>query len=151
MNRKSFTLVELLVTIIVAVLVISGVLMSLINSMVLNEYNQQFSIAMNVARARLEEVISNRPNFTSIVTNADGTLPANQLTIAADGIAGLVRVDVNDITTDLKDVTVTICWKARGGRIIGSCQLGVAGNLQWNNAVSPPQSHCALSTAIARR
>ena len=52
------SLAELLIAAVVTTLVIKGVSMSTVNSMILNEYNRGFSIAMNFARLKLEETIA---------------------------------------------------------------------------------------------
>lgn len=141
MDKRAFTLVELLITMVVAVIVISGVILSLINTMVLNEYNQEFSIAMNIARAQLEQQIANRSDFDNLISST-GTL-----TKSADGLDGLYRVDITNPYPDLRDISVAVCWKSRGGRIIGDC-VSNGGNLAW---VSPNSSPCFLSTSLARR
>ena len=53
-KKSAFSLAELLIAAVVTTLVIKGVSMSTVNSMVLNEYNRWFSIAMNFARLKLE-------------------------------------------------------------------------------------------------
>lgn len=149
-NKRSFTLVELLITMVVSVVVISGVILSLVNTMVLNEYNQGFSVAMNIARAKLEDQLAQRSPSTwdNIVD-----VPSATLTKALDGIDGLYRIEVSNPViggnpvTDIKDITVSVCWKARAGRIIGDCEIS-GGNLAWK---SPYSSPCRLSTSIARR
>lgn len=150
MNKRAFTLVELLITIVVSALVINGVIMSLINSMVLNEYNQEFSIAMNIARAKIESIISRKANFSTITNEGVSPLPPGILTVAADGINGLYRIDVTDINPQLKNVKVTVCWQARGNRIIGDCNPPPAGSstLSWK---APYGSPCSIETAVAQR
>lgn len=154
MNKRSFTLVELLITMVVSALVINGVIMSLINSMVLNEYNKEFSIAMNIARSKAEEQINKRTNFSTITSiNNTTTPPAPPLTLANDGLNGLYRVDVTDVATSfsqLKNIKVAVCWKTRGGRIIGDCRDSNNDGVldQWTGALSSP---CSISTAIAQR
>jgi len=139
-GKDSFTLVELLITMVVAVLVLNGVIMSLVNSMVLNEYNQSFTYAMNISKAKIEEVLSRRSNFSGIVSTT-GTLTA-----AANGIDGLYRIDVEDVVADeLKNIKVAVCWKARGGKIIGDCAL-INSVLQWQTPYSSP---CMAETAVA--
>ena len=144
MNKRSFTLVELLVTVAVAVLVIGGVLISLINSMILNEYNQKFTIAMNIARAQLEEVISERSNFDSIAPLTD-----TRLMLASDRIDGRCRIAVTPVdgsSGELKTVIVSVCWRGRAGRIIGDCAADLS---SWTGV--SPSSPCTLQTAIAKR
>ena len=142
MDKRSYTLVEVLITIVVSALVINSVVMSIVNSMVLNDYNQGFGIAMNIARAKTEEVISKKSNLSSIV-NEDGPL-----TLAQDGINGRYRIDVTDVVAnELKNVKIAVCWTARG-RIVGDCApAAVPGTLQWSGTNSP----CTIETAVAQR
>ena len=155
--KKAFTLVELLITIVVAALVLNGVLMSLVNSMVLNEYNQGFTLAMNFAKTQMENILSQSSNLATIVSvpgEGDPDKARKQvLTVAANSINGLYRIDVTDIgaaaglaANELKNVKIAVCWKARGNRIIGDCKVGSTGALEWK---SPYSSPCVLETAIA--
>ena len=153
---KGFTLAELLIAVAVAALVISGVFMSLVNSMVLDSYNQNFTIAMNVARAKMEDkVFKERSNFTEgIVSSVNG--PGNVLTLANDGLVGNWRLDVTEVigsgeNSELKSAGVAVCWKERGGRIIGDCENdpNAPGTLRWKAGLSG--SPCSFETSIAKR
>ncbi len=151
MKKRAFTIIELLITIVVSALVINGVIMSLINSMVLNEYNQEFSIAMNVARAQVESIISKKTDWTKLpVPDANGiaVIVDPPLTLANDGIFGRYKVVLTDVNPQLKNVKVSVCWRARGNRVIGDCTCTNAG-CTW---VSPSgSSPCSIETAIAQR
>ena len=150
-EKQSFTLVELLIAMVISTLVISGVIMSLVNSMILNEYNQGFSVAINTARAKMEEAISKRSVFSNIFSEE------GSLTVADDKIDGLYRIDVTDlVASELKNVKVSVCWRARGGRIIGDCENDPDDPtfLRWKtNIPCPPcpSSPCSIETAIAKR
>ena len=150
-EEQSFTLVELLIAMVMSTLVISGVIMSLVNSMILNEYNQGFSVAINIARAKMEETISKRSNFSNIVSEEGPLTPAD------DKIDGRYRIDKIDLVPDeLVNVKVSVCWRARGGRIIGDCEndpnrLTI---LRWKTSIlcpPCPSSPCSIETAIAKR
>ena len=150
-EEQSFTLVELLIAMVISTLVISGVIMSLINSMILNEYNQGFSVAINIARAKMEETIGKRSNFSSIISEE------GLLTLANDKIDGRYRIDKTDLVLDeLVNVKVSVCWKARGGRIIGDCENDPINPpfLRWKTSIPCPpcpSSPCSIETAIAKR
>ncbi len=150
-GQRSFTLIELLITMVVSALVINGVIMSIVNSMVLNQYNQEFSIAMNIARAEIEESISQKTNFTGIVSESGAT---SELTLANDGLRGCKRkVVTNVVLNELRNVRVFVCWVGRGGRLIGNC---VDLETQVNPVCTTPlaalvQSPVMLETAVARR
>ena len=143
-REQSFTLIELLITMVVSALVINGVIMSIVNSMVLNEYNQEFSIAMNIARAEIESAISQKTSFSSLTT------VNRNLTLAADGLNGCVRRIVTSVVPgELANVQIFVCWRGRGNRQIGNCV---------RSSPQPPTclagtttSPCTLETAVARR
>ncbi len=127
----AFTLAELLVTTAVGVLLIGGVLFSMIRSMVLNEYNQNFSIAQNIAREKMEQVFSMRNDFTNICSDK------GQLNTETDGLNGFFQVVVRNAletgkpiipqdcgsnnNTSLKDIEVDVCWVNRFGDPVGDC------------------------------
>ncbi|GEM_PF-2023481 len=148
--NAAFSLAEILITIVVTTLVIKGVSMSTVNAIVLNEYNRGFSIAMNVARLKLEETIAKRSDFDSI-DSVKGSL-----TKASEGIDGLYRIDVKDaIPGRLKDISVSVCWSGRGKRIIGHCKDtnndGIVDGWKENPNPPVPWSPCIVSTAIVAR
>ena len=147
LRLKAFTLVELLIAIAVAALVISGVFMSLINSMVLDSYNQNFTIAMNIARAEMEKIFNNRPEFDDEIISS----PDNPLTLATNRLDGNFQVVVTDVIAgELKNIKISVCWKERGGRIIGDCvDSDGNGDLEWKAGLSG--SPCSLETSIAKR
>lgn len=142
MKSSAFTMVELLITVFVAILVIGGIMILFINSIALDEYSQELATAMNIARAKLEEnIVIQHSGFDSILETS-GTLSS-----LTDGINGLYHVGVTGIDTDLKNVQVSVCWRSRGGKIIGDC-MDTNGTLQWGASYNSP---CHLETAIARR
>ena len=145
--KRSFTLIELLTVMVIAALVINGVIMSIVNSMVLNEYNQELTIAMNIARAEIEESISQKTSFSSIVSESGES--SSKLTLEAHGLDGCKRKYVTPIIADeLVNVKVYVCWQGRGGRKIGNCANPPACTVPANNAL---QSPVVLETAVAQR
>lgn len=144
MGRSSFTLIELLVTAFVATLVLGGVMVSLINGTALNEYSQELTMAMNIARAKLEsDVFAKRAAFSEIVTTTNG-----QLSLAADGLAGIYRIEVTDLFDGLKTARISICWRSRGRKTIGDCREDTTDHFVWGASYTSP---CVIETAIARR
>ena len=155
MNKKSFTLVEILITVLITTIVLSAVLALFVNDLALGQQNKEFSIAMNIARAKMEELINKRSDFVNIVSTPE---PGIALSAATDGIAGLYRIDVTDIsygsnpvvTGWLKQIKISVCWKSLGNRIIGQCKNNAGlpnGPLdQWYGAKSSP---CSIETALS--
>ena len=140
-----FTLIEMLVTTFVSFLVIGSILVALVNSLVLDEYNEKFSIALNIARGKIEAALSDRVDFENIVSQ-EGVINDE-----ATKIKGLWRQDVANVGLDdhLKSVEVKVCWQGRNGRVIGDCRDSDNDGLldEWTG----PNSPCTLKTAIAKR
>ncbi len=147
-NQRSFTLVELLITASVGILVLTGVLMTIIHSMVLDEYNEKLSIAMNIARAELEVEFAKRTAFGSIETR-EGVLEQE-----VDNIEGAYRIEVTEpISGSLKNVKVLVCWQSRG-RVWGECVWDVTdGKYKFSdlNKDGFLQAPVEIETAIANR
>ena len=132
---------------VVAALVINGVIMSIVNSMVLNQYNQEFSIAMNIARAEIEESVSQKSNFNSIVSESGTTL--SELQLSTFGLRGCKRKYVTPIIAgELVNVKVYVCWRTRGGRRIGNCATPPDCTLPADASLESP---VMLQTSIAKR
>lgn len=148
MKKSAFSSIELLLTILMSVITINGVVISVINSMVLNEINQNYSVAINVARARMEQTIGQKSNFDSIVSSEGA------LTLNSDGITGRYRIDVTGpgggAPTSIKNIKVAVCWLNRGARVVGDCDKNPDGTLSWKN-IGDPTSPCVLQTSIAKR
>ena len=149
MNKRAFTLMEVMIALTVVILVMSSVLSFLISSMDLNELNQKYFIAMNIAQAKMAEKINQRPNFDSI-----GPDPAILLYAGSDGIDGICRVDVTTLVLppvkqEYKILDVYVCWKSRRGRVIGSCHdTNSDGRLDaW---YIPPESPAHIRAGITK-
>ena len=139
----SFTLIELLATVTVISLVLGGVLYSITNSIALDEYNQELSIVVNIARAKIEETLSQKSDFNNIVSTT------GPLTISTNGIKGAYRIDITDVVNnELKNIRVAVCWQSRGGRIFGDCEAE-GDHLKWK--INGTNSPCVLVTALAKR
>lgn len=156
-NRKGFTLIELLIAIFIATLVL-GAFLSVINySLELQETNRNLVIATNSARQKIEEI--RNTSFDSIIaTYNDG--PSRIFTPA--GLDGRGRITASYVTgsnNNLIDVRIAICWRQKGGRIIGEDNGRTGGtaldgilnggeDLNGNGLIDSP---CVLSTAISRK
>jgi len=142
-------MVELLITVSVAILVIGGIMILFINGIALDEYSQELATAMNLARAKIENNIAIQHSDFDSILDASGTLSPSTDGINGLYYVGVAPVDTADLdTADLKIVRVWVCWRSRGGKIIGEC-TDTNGTLQWKADFS--SSPCLLETAIARR
>ena len=104
---------ELMIAAAILVVALGGLIAAYIGCFNLNETARNLTIAMNGAQREMER-IRNLP--LSQISAEDG----NSFEIA--GIAdtdseGIVEVDSSD--PDLLVVTITICWRQKGDRVVG--------------------------------
>ena len=106
-----FTLTELLIAAVIFILALTGILVSYIKCLELNEQSKNFSMAMHALESRIEE-IKNTP-FAQIKATY------NNVTFTSANLNGIGVSVVDDTNASLLKVTVTFCWKQRNNRIIG--------------------------------
>ncbi|MFQ5680688.1 MAG: prepilin-type N-terminal cleavage/methylation domain-containing protein [Candidatus Omnitrophota bacterium] len=126
-NRKNgFTLLEIVVAAGIMVSVLVGVLAAYITSMGLIEMARNTTYALMAAQRRIEDIRDH--NFSSVSTDyAAGKVPGDTfiLTSGNDGIDGQGKIEIDDNPIggmpagQLLQITVTIAWKQKSGRIIG--------------------------------
>ena len=149
-NNKSFTLLELAVAIFILIGGILGVMHAYLAFAGLAQFSKNISLAEEVASAKMEDIRSD--SFDDVDSyegiffpNLNDPYPQD---ISYQGLdyRGLVYVD--DISSDLKQVTVIICWR-QGERTIGA---------DWVFGANPditahprPSSPVTLTTLITRR
>ena len=106
-------MLELMIAAVVLVVALLGLLGVFTGCFGLNETARNLTIAINGAQAETER-IRNLP-FNQISAQ-DGT--SFEITGIADASSeGIVEVNISN--PDLLTVTVTVCWRQKGGRIIG--------------------------------
>lgn len=98
------------------------------------------------AQEKLEEIRNH--NFHKIYLDYDDT---------TFGVAGIEeaegRVDVDNTNPDLLEITVTVCWKQVGGRVIGE-DLNLDGDLDTgedSNGNGQLDSPVQIITLMAKR
>ncbi len=156
-----FTLVEVLL----CMGLLLGLFMSVINVYLycfnLQETSRKTTIALNEAQAKLEEIknlVSDLnddmyiDNFENIVVNYDGEI------LDLPSINGKIMTEANYVT-DVNDpdnlnlvmVRVVVCWRQKGGRIIGEAKIDGADNLVFSDldADGTIESPVELITAIS--
>ncbi len=148
-NKRAFTLIEILIAMMVITLMMSGIFISFISSMVLTEFNNEFYIAMNIAQAKMAEMINQRSNFDNVISNNS---PGVILSASNDGLDGICRTEVTAMSSppingDYKIIDIYVCWKSRRGRVIGSCQDSNGdGQLdQWNSNSTPVHMRAGIT------
>jgi type II secretory pathway pseudopilin PulG len=127
MDKRAFTLVEVLFTFGILAFCICGILLTYIQMFVLVDLSRDTTLATNAAQARMEEL--KRASFTSLSGFNGQTYDVSGF---ASGNAKC-RVEVSDVTIrnpyteTLKRARVVVCFKSRG-RVIGE-DSNLNGNL----------------------
>lgn len=113
-SLKGFTLIEVLVAVGILVIILAGLLLSYTSCFILNETTRNLTFAMNAAQNVLEEIREH--TFSRIYRDYNRrTFEVPQ--IPPGNSRGLVEVDNSN--PDLLRITITVCWRQSGGRIIG--------------------------------
>lgn len=66
---------------------------------------------------------------------------------------GSCNISVTDVDNYVKNVRIAVCWKGKGGRLVGE-DLNLNGTLDASedlNANNLIDSACVISSAVARR
>jgi len=110
-NRQGMTLPELMIAVGILALCITGILLSYLRSMELNEISRNMSIAVKAAESRLDLIRS---------TTFD-TIQATHHQVAFDvsGLDGKGVSYVNNSNPDLLKVDVCVAWRTTNGRVFG--------------------------------
>jgi Tfp pilus assembly protein PilE len=155
--KKGLTMIELMFVVAILVFVIAGMLVAYVNCLTLNEHNLKFSIGMNVARRIMEEVYYRKSDWDWIhdYQYNEAYMSASY---SVQGYSAAIVVN-NTIDPMLKVVTVVVCWREKGGRIIGEDDgAGVPANRlngrldsgEDRNGDGRLTSRCEITTAIVK-
>ncbi|MFC1674366.1 prepilin-type N-terminal cleavage/methylation domain-containing protein [Candidatus Omnitrophota bacterium] len=101
-SDKAFTLIEILITMVILLIVITGLLLTFFNCIILNEGNSNTVIAVNDAQFVLEEVKGLAYTHIPVYSPPD--------------FSNLNNEDVDydyDVGVSVTEVTVTISWNDR--------------------------------------
>lgn len=113
-SADGFTLAELMVSTGILGIVIAGILVSFIRCMELNEVSQNKSTATKAARSRME-VIKMTPYANLLATY-------NNVTFNVPGLNGKGVSYVTIIDAKNTQVTISVSWKQKNGRVFGEDQ-----------------------------
>ena len=108
---QGMTMVELLVAVGLLVLVFTGIMMSYLNTMELQETAQSTSAAIRAAAGRLEQI---RATTFSQITATYDNVP-----FAVTGLDGMGVTYINSSDPALLLVTVSVSWRSRNDRVHG--------------------------------
>ena len=110
-TEKGFTLAELLVSAAILGVVITGIMVSYIRCMELNEVSQNKSLALKAARSRLE-LIRMTPYANLVATY--NNVAFNVTGFNGKGVSNVTVVDAKNLR-----VRVSVSWKQKNNRVFG--------------------------------
>jgi prepilin-type N-terminal cleavage/methylation domain-containing protein len=108
---KGFTLVELLIATAILVITMTGILMSYLRCLELNEISKNTMMAVQAVNNRMEQIRSTP--FTQIKANF------NRISFPITGLTGRGVSYVDDTDPQLLQITVSASWRQTNGRIFG--------------------------------
>jgi len=112
-GNKGFTLAELMVATFVMVVGFVGLLTTFIRCIELNEISRNSSIAVAAVKTQMEQIKNTNPPANMIAA-------FNAVPFAVNGLTGMGVSYVNNTTDpNLYEITVTVCWQQKNGRIFG--------------------------------
>ncbi len=110
-TENGFTLAELLVSAAILGIVITGIMVSYIRCMELNEVSQNKSLALKAARSRLE-LIKVTP-FANLVATYNA-VAFNVTGFNGKGVSYVTVVDAKNLR-----IRVSVSWKQKNNRVFG--------------------------------
>jgi len=110
-NEQAMTLPELLIAAGILALAITGILLSYMRCMELNEISQNTSVAIKAATSRLEQI--RNTTFSTIQATYD------QVAFDVNGLEGKGVAYIDNSNPDLLKVDVCVSWRQNNGRVHG--------------------------------
>lgn len=151
---RGFTLLELMLASTILIVAICGLLASYVLCFSLTETAKNMTLATNAIQFKLEEIRDY--DFAEIAPEYDNT------TFAVNGFAAgqaIGAISVENITTDLLRVTISVCWRQGGNRLYGEDNgrgggIALSGHLEGTedlNADGIVDSPAMISTLMINR
>lgn len=176
MSNKALTMFELMLVIGLLAFALTGLLISYVSSLNLSEYDKNLTIAMNVAREKMEELYKKRdesfdtlgsdmclgePSGCSVVgDDANRVISFNNAYMKTkynnfNGSCTIYIKEIDPQGDDLKEARVLVCWRQRIGRIVGE-DLDLDGQpdtTEYEGGVHTDEldSPCEIEAAFAKR
>jgi len=111
LRRQAFTLVELMFASAIMIVTVTGILMSYLRCLELHEMTKNSALALKAATTRMETVKSTA--FDQIKATY------HNAAFGVVGLNGMGNIYVDDSVSDLLQVSVSISWRLRNGRLYG--------------------------------
>ena len=126
-SNSAFTLIEVMVASVVFVLTIGVLLLVFIGCLSLNATSRNLTTSINAAGAKLEEICQHDLDIitSSYIPGGDpgDSFGISDWTRPHSGIISIIddgSDEPDHLTNDnLIQVTISVCWQEKGGRIIG--------------------------------
>lgn len=150
-KNKGFTLIEVMICAAILVGLLVGLISIYVYCFDLQETARNTSLALNAARARLEEIKNSAFKTIQPAYYNNGNGQMISLLPAFNGalrvtLPGTDRGYVWGSNQNLIDLRVVACWRQKGGRIVGTATLDGTGN--FTNCTDSPVE---LVTSIANK
>ena len=107
-NSSAMTLPELMIAAVILILTMSGILISYIRCIELDEISKNMTIANVSAKSKMEEI--KNTDFVQIKNTY------NNVNFAITGLNGQGVSTVNDANPELLLITVSVSWQQSNGR-----------------------------------
>ena len=111
-NGKGLTLMELMLAMLVLVTALVSISVAYVACFELNETSKNTTLFINAAQKEMERIKNDE--FGDIDDQDDATFTPDYL--PGDSIGS---INVDSTNPDLLEVTVSICWRQKSGRIVG--------------------------------
>lgn len=121
-NNKGFTLVELMAAALIMLIVTAALLMVYIRVLEANETSRNSYSALGQARSRMEQIRNALQKAREDDSVSWGFVVAQYNSVSFNPDVGSASSAVSYISTadpDLYEITVTVCWRQKNGRVIG--------------------------------
>ncbi len=121
--KKAFTMVEVILVTVIVVVISTALITTFVTCLALNENSRMMTIAMNIARDKIEETINSKANWTGpLLSSRSYGISALSKAPSLGGYSfnGSCQVLVFEKAPTLKLARVAVCWKLKNGRVVGS-------------------------------
>lgn len=154
-RRAAFTMIELALVVAIVAIVGLAILSSFIASLSLDENSRMMTIAANIARDKLEDLMNQKLLNWDEISSVGFSYSETDLQTDYN-FNGSCRIDVDEISSTMKFVRVAVCWRTQAGRIVGTDtnlngQLdNDEGSVAWSRLPRVINSPVVIVSALAR-